>query len=349
LRDIEVVAPNLSRRFSGVTATVVALVPLQAHAVGIAAIGPGLPAHVPRVGWGELLRHGWRPPPGRTARVWHARRNVEMVAGIILAKLLRQPWKLVFTSAAQRHHKPLTRWLIRRMDAVIATSGQSASFLTVPSTVIMHGVDTVRFRPAADRTAEWVATGPGGQFGIGVFGRVRHQKGTDLFVEAMCRLLPTRPDWTAVIVGLAKPEDRDLFGGSKTRSRGAIWKGGLCFLASGRSQNCRRGCGGSRSLFRRPAGRASAWCRWRRWPAGRRSSPPGPEPPPISSSTGVTGRLVPADDADALASAAAWLMDLDPPERARLELSARRHAERNHSINGEVRAIQSVYQALLEA
>src|SRR5262249_337112 len=40
-----------------------------------------------------------------------------------------------------------------------------------------------------------------GRYAIGCFGRVRAQKGTDVFVDAMCRLLPRYPDFTAVIVG----------------------------------------------------------------------------------------------------------------------------------------------------
>jgi len=39
-----------------------------------------------------------------------------------------------------------------------------------------------------------------GRFLIGCFGRVRAQKGTDVFAEAMCRLLPRYPDFSAVIV-----------------------------------------------------------------------------------------------------------------------------------------------------
>ncbi|OIQ68315.1 ditrans,polycis-undecaprenyl-diphosphate synthase [mine drainage metagenome] len=47
-----------------------------------------------------------------------------------------------------------------------------------------------------------------GRYAIGCFGRVRAQKGTDVFVEAMCRLLPRYPDFTAVIVGAIVPEQR---------------------------------------------------------------------------------------------------------------------------------------------
>jgi mannosyltransferase len=349
LRDIEVVAPNLSRRFSGVTATVVALVPLQARTIRIAAIGPGLPPQVPRIGCGGLLRHGWRPPPGRTFRVWHARRNVEMIVGIVLARILRQPWKLVFTSAAQRHHTAFTRWLIRRMDAVIATSGLSASYLKVPSTVIMHGVDTERFRPAQDREAEWAQSGLGGRFGIGIFGRVRHQKGTDLFVDAMCRLLPTRPDYTAVIIGLAKPEDRGFVDQLKSRIAAHRLDNRIVFLGE------------------RPVSELPAWLRR----VSVAVSPPRWEgfglvpleamasgTPVIATRAGsagelvidgLTGRLVPAEDADALASAVSWLLDMEPGQRAHLESAARDHAHKNHSIEGEVGAIQSVYETLLRS
>ena len=76
-----------------VTTTVLRLVPVQAREIGIVATGPGLPPEVPHVSL-------WRVPflPRRT-RVWHARRNNEMVLGRITSynvcytKLLRQESK----------------------------------------------------------------------------------------------------------------------------------------------------------------------------------------------------------------------------------------------------------------
>src|SRR5690606_13456291 len=120
----------------------------------------------------------------------------------------RAPLKLVFTSAAQRHHKAYTRWLIRRMDAVVATSARSGSFLEVPYRVVMHGVDTERFHPPRSADDAWEAAGLPGRYGIGCFGRVRHQKGTDLFVDAMIALLPSHPEWTAVVLGRVTAEHR---------------------------------------------------------------------------------------------------------------------------------------------
>ena len=83
-----------------------------------------------------------------------------MIAGVLLRDVLRAPLKLVFTSAAQRDHQPLTKWLIRRMDAVIATNQRSASFLEVPHTVIMHGVDLEKFHPAQDPEDAFSAVRP---------------------------------------------------------------------------------------------------------------------------------------------------------------------------------------------
>ena len=53
--DIEVIAPNFKRRLSGVTATVVRLVPIQAEDIGIVATGPVLPDHVPQISLGSLI------------------------------------------------------------------------------------------------------------------------------------------------------------------------------------------------------------------------------------------------------------------------------------------------------
>ncbi len=197
---VDVIAPNFKKRLSGVTSTIVQLVPLQARTLGIATFGPGLPDSLPKMRWWQLPAL-LRRPKGRPFRIWHARRNVEMIGGLVLKHVFRAPLRLVFTSAAQRHHKPFTKWLIARMDAVIATSARSGSYLNVPHKVIMHGVDLERFHPPASPDDEWAASGLPGRYGVGCFGRVRHQKGTDLFVDAMVRLLPDHPDWTAVITG----------------------------------------------------------------------------------------------------------------------------------------------------
>lgn len=202
--EVEVIAPNFKRRLSGVTSTIIQLVPVQ-RALGykVAALGPGLPDTIPHIRFRDIL-HLWRRPRGKEKRVWHARRNVEMLPAIIMRDLLRMPLKIVFTSASQRRHTGWTKWLISKMDAVVATSGRTATYLNVPNTVVMHGIDTERFCPAQDKAAARVALGldPARKY-VGCFGRVRHQKGTDLFVDTMIALLPSRPDWVAIVAGRA--------------------------------------------------------------------------------------------------------------------------------------------------
>jgi mannosyltransferase len=131
-----------------------------------------------------------------------------MVAGLLLKWVFRAPVHLLFTSAAQRSHQPFTRWLIGRMDAVIATSARSGSYLGVPYEVVMHGIDLDLFHPPGAGEDAFAASGLPGRFAVGCFGRIRPQKGTDLFVDAMIQLLPQFPDWTAVIAGRVTVENR---------------------------------------------------------------------------------------------------------------------------------------------
>ncbi|MDE1991752.1 MAG: glycosyltransferase family 4 protein, partial [Rhizobiaceae bacterium] len=208
IREIEVIATNFKRRLSGVTSTIGQLIPKQIElGCRIVTLGPGLPAHLPKLEWSRLAGL-WTKPRRHRVRVWHARRNNEMLVGLLLRSILRMPLKLVFTSAAQRRHTGYTRWLIRRMDAVIATSSRSGSFLQVPHTVIQHGVDLKLFHPPEVPDDRMAATGLPGKYLVGCFGRVRHQKGTDLFVKSMIELLPQHPDWTAVVCGRVTAEHR---------------------------------------------------------------------------------------------------------------------------------------------
>jgi mannosyltransferase len=200
---LQLIVPNLHRRYSGVTATNRMVAPKLATMFRAAWLGRNAPDGIARIGFADLVKL-WRR---RTPLIWHARRNNEMIVGVLL-RSLGWPLKLVFTSAAQRHHSWTTRWLIRRMDAIIATSDISASFLKRKATVILHGVDTDRYVPPVDRAAAFAETGLPGRYAIGCFGRVRAQKGTDVFVEAMCRLLPNYPDFTAVVVGAITPEQQ---------------------------------------------------------------------------------------------------------------------------------------------
>lgn len=345
VRDITVIAPNFKRRLSGVTSTIVQLVPLQARSLGIAALGPGLPKHLPKLSLRDLPLL-WSRPAGRPFRIWHARRNVEMLAGIVLRDVLRMPIRLVFTSAAQRHHTGWTRRLIRRMDAVIATSGRSAGYLTVPAEIVLHGIDLGRFHPAPSREAQKAELGLAGRRLIGCSGRIRLQKGTDLFVDAMIAILPRYPEWTAIVTGRATAEhaafDADL------RRRVA---------AAGLDERIR---------FLGEVADVTAWFRaFDLYVAPPRNEGFGLTPLEAMASgaavvasdagafqdmiiEGETGRIVPVGDEKALAAAVEAYLS-DPEALARAGASALAHVRAKFPLEREAAEIQRVYERLWSA
>ncbi len=199
--------PNFKKRLSGVTATIVRLVPLQASQMALAAVSPDLPAHLPQVRLFQLLMLSRKGPSG--PRIWHARRNTEMLAGLALKYLLRKRLKLIFTSASQRAHTGYTRWLISQMDRVIATSAKSASYLDRPADVIFHGIDVEIFNPPSDRSALRARLNLPDATLVGCYGRIRAQKGTGDFVEAMIPVLRANPAVHGLVMGRATEKYTD--------------------------------------------------------------------------------------------------------------------------------------------
>ena len=203
----ELIVTNFNRNFTGVSATAANVIRQQADRFDMALAGhplPGCPAPITPAEARALSR---RPPAGRPFTIWHVRRNTEMRAALWARDVLRLPVRIVFTSAAIRRHSALPRWLISRMDAVIATTDAAATFVPHVRAVAPHGVDCARFTPAADRAAAWAETGFPGRRGIATIGRIRAEKGTDRFVRAMLRLLPDHPDLTALVIGRAARRD----------------------------------------------------------------------------------------------------------------------------------------------
>src|SRR3954451_10740446 len=84
LDAVEVIVPNLTFRYSGVTATNRMIAPRLAAMLNTAWLGRDAPDGVARLHWRDLWRLR-RPSTG--PRVWHARRNIEMVTGVVLKQL----------------------------------------------------------------------------------------------------------------------------------------------------------------------------------------------------------------------------------------------------------------------
>jgi mannosyltransferase len=339
--DLEVIVPNLHRRYSGVTATNRMVAPKLAKLVRAAWFGSYRPDGIAGMSARDLTKL-WRRP---TPLIWHARRNDEMIIGLLL-RALGWPLKLVFTSAAQRHHKWLTRWLIAKMDAIIATSDASASYLKREAIVIPHGVDTDVYAPSADRAAAFAESGLPGRYAIGCFGRIRAQKGSDVFVDAMCKLLPRYPDFTAVMVGAIVAEQTGFANELKKRIEAAgltarivitgeleieqvqRWYKRLTIYAfTSRNEGF-----GLTLIEAMAAGAALVAAR-----AGAAE---------LVVEDGVTGVLVPTGDADALGAALEPLMR-DVVSANAMGARARKRVEEKFSLDAEAAGIAAVYRSLI--
>jgi mannosyltransferase len=339
--DLDVIVPNLHRRYSGVTATNRMVAPRLAKLYRAAWFGSDAPEGIARLSGADLLKLWRRKRP----LIWHARRNNEMIAGVAL-RALGWPLKLVFTSAAQRHHSWITRWLIRQMDAIIATSDISASFLKVKATVIPHGVDTEIYAPPNDRAAAFAEAELPGRYAIGCFGRVRAQKGTDVFVDAMCRLLPRYPDFTAVIVGQVTAEQTPFANDLKKRIEAAGLQSRIVITGELPIEDVQRWYQrltiyaftsrnegfGLTLIEAMAAGSALVAAR-----AGAAA---------LVVEDGVTGVLIPPGDTEALAVALEPLM-LDPSSAAAMGRLARKRVIERFSLDAEARQIADVYGCLI--
>jgi mannosyltransferase len=340
------IAACLGRRYSGINASMLAVVPRQNDTDTVVAIGRHVPAEVPSITWREL----WALRADGCWRVWHARRNTDMIIGLLLRHVLGFRFKLLFTSAAIRRHTWTTRWLYARMDAVIATTAKAAACLTRPATVVMHGVNTERFHPPASKQEAWrelaARHGLGGEYGVGVFGRIRESKGTGDFVEALLTALPRRAGMTAVIVGEATAEHRGFeqalrdklgaagltervhFAGFVPNDEVPLWHRAVSVVvcpsrSEGFGLPCLEAMASGCGVVTTTAG---AW--------------------PEIVSEGVTGRVVPPARPDLLAEA---VLDLtaDAKRLAGMGASARADVVERFAISREVAGIRAVYDQLL--
>ncbi len=347
-REVEAIATNFKRRLSGVTSTLERVVPVQARDVRIAALGPGLSAALPKIRFRDLLG-GWRRPATKPFRIWHARRNVEMLPGWILRDLLRMPLKVVFTSASQRHHTAWSRLLISRMDAVIATSSKTAAYLRRESTVVRHGIDVEVFHPAEDKARAKRELGlPAALLDrriVGCFGRVRRQKGTDVFIDALLEMLPSRPDVAAIVLGRAT-ESHLAFQQDLKRRVAAAGLSDRIFFAGEVAPKETPAWYRVLDLFIAP----QRWEGFGVTPLEAMAS----GVPVVATTVGAfeelvvegeTGSLIPPGEVAPMAEAAARWLD-DPAALAKASVAAREHVARAFSLESEADGINAVYERL---
>ncbi len=341
------VIPNLKKRFSGITSTILQVLPMLEKECRVEIFGHPLPENPRRpLSWRELFALA---APGRTTVIFHARRNIDMVWGLIFRDLLRRNFRIVFTSVAQRRHTRFTRFLYRRVDRLLSTSERSASYLVrTPEAIIPHGTDIRRYHPAVDRQAAWRESDLPGKFGIGIFGRVRPNKGHREFVSALCEVLPRYPDFTAVIIGQTTPKYQTFEGDLRAEVAKHGLESRVCFLGS------------------LPFGDLPAWF--------RRLSLVAAVPhnegfgltcleamasavPVVATRTGgferiirdgIDGRLIPCADSRALVNALDSLLQ-NPQGLQEMGVHARRRIEEEFTAEREARQLLEQYRSLLKS
>lgn len=344
--DPEVIVFNLKKRYTGVSATVNALVPLQMTQWRLGYCGTTQSNGVVGLSLRQAVRVSRKPPAGRPFRIWHVRRDPEMMAGLWARDVLRLPIKLVFTSAAQHVHGAFPAWLISRMDAVISTTQKAADCVPNTTAVVHHGIDLARFA-CADKTNAWADSGLPGHFGVGVFGRVRDDKGTDVFVDAMIQALPAYPDFTAVIAGLAQAKHQGYEAELKARIAQAGLAERIVFLGEVPAGEVHRwyqrcliavACPRYEPFGLTPFEAAATGCALvcSRTGAFEELITPGAE-----------GYLVPTGDATELAQAVSRLM-ADVPGAQAMGVRAQNTVSKRFSLQAEADGIGAVYRRLWE-
>lgn len=351
----EVIVCNLKKRFTGVSGTINALVPVQCRSLEVGYLGTAIPGAAlaqtqspKRFVRLTLLQAAWlsrrRLPDGRR-RIWHVRRDPEMLLAIFLRDVLRLPVALVFTSAAKHLHSWFPRWLIARMDGVVSTTPEAASFVPNTTRIVPHGISLECFEPPVDKLGAWAATGLPGRYGIGVFGRVRPDKGSDIFVEAMLRVLPEFPQFCAVIAGLAQPQHQAFQDQLQQRVRDQGMSDRIRFLGEiapdqvgqwYRNVLITVACPRYEPFGLTPLEGMACGCAV------------------VASDTGafrtivdegVTGYVVPTEDVDALAERLRDLMR-DPAQAAQMGRHGRERVERLFSVEQEAQGIAAVYDTV---
>ena len=339
----DVIVTHMHKRFTGISATVMALLPVHRRFMDVGLFDRGNLCLGGEIRFYDLLL-GWRSPKNGQFRIWHARRANEALLGIFLRSILRQKWKIVFTFPGYKRVNLVLDTLISWCDVVIPTSQNSAKWLKWYTEIIPHGVNLDIFTPTEEGVDILENTSFEGKTIIATFGRIRPNKGTDLFVKAMIEILPRYPNHVAIMVGFCKwnhvsfekelkeqiknagLENRILFLGYVSQEMKYLWFKSvhLCVAAS------RQEGFGLTSLEAFASGSAVV------------ASMEGVWPLVIDNEV---GRLFKTGDVQSLITAIESVL-IDPKQLSEMGKKARLRAIECHSVEQEAKALHRIYQRL---
>ena len=203
LDSVELILGNSNPKFSGVTSTMLQTSRHQQKLIKFAVLGKHhIPQNYPALTFLQAARLCLKPLANGHDRIFHARRNDEMIQALILKHVFGAKIKILFTSTAQRHHSKFSRFLMDKMDAVISTCSYAASYLkSKPAAIIPHGIETEQYYPTKNKTELKTQLNLPQDKLIGIFGRVRKQKGVHLLVRSCIELFKISDGYTCIVCG----------------------------------------------------------------------------------------------------------------------------------------------------
>jgi len=222
----------------------------------------------------------------------------------------------------------------------------SASYLKREATIVLHGVDTDTYAPPSDRAAAFAESGLPGRYAIGCFGRVRAQKGSDVFVDAMLRLLPRYPDFTAVMVGAITVDQTGFANDLKKRIEAAGLTSRIVVTGELSIEEVQRWYRRLTiyAFTSRNEGFGLTLIEAMAVGAALVASRAGAAELVVED--GVTGALTPPGDVDALVAALEPLMR-DPAAASAMGARARARVVEKFSLDAEAAGIAAIYRALV--
>lgn len=327
-----VIVTNFKRRITGVTSTALNVTARQR---ALAAYQLGLCGPTAEFSLSQVLRQGFQRPQGQPFRIWHVRRNSEMAWGLFAKRVLRQPIRLVFTSAAIRRHSAYPRWLIGQMDAVVATSDIAASLLGRVDCIQGHGVDTDKFYPGVKAARPQILC----------IGRIRPEKGTDILVDALCQVLPRHPDAQATFIGRAKGRDAAFLAAQQAKLAAAGLDRQVRWLGELPAEQTAKMLASAHILAATPRYEGFGLTAFEGLAAGCAVLVSQTGALPLAAMGGRTGRVVPLADVEATALALADLLS-DTKRLGHMQIAARQAACTDFNLDQEAKTLLDLYERL---
>ncbi len=190
---------HFHRRTTGVTRSIENIIPALNKYSAAAVFGYGI--NSPLISLGRLLKT-IRSVKNKT--IIHAHRTNEILFALLL-RSLGGKFILVFTRHAESKPAALTICLMRKADNVITLSRRMSQNLSLPNTMIHHGIDTDLFK-IRDKTG--FNSIPRNNI-ISVIGRIRPAKGQLIVAKAASEILKSNPEWTLAFIG--RIDDKEYY------------------------------------------------------------------------------------------------------------------------------------------